>query len=248
MKKLIEGNKDNLIISIDNNDGVSYKFTYNEGATFKWNNFRNKSLVNKETKESEKYKDLILMRDANDPTILYLYPSRIVDLENVYNQYALKNWLFEDSADYQIMVDSDNRNAITTKLPEEVKDIKNAVLAIANYLIVNEGDKSFMQKKIAATEELRKVILALQAGNPVEKSTLKEKTIVDYRSSTLPILPLGTVTDQHQQSMNLNNQEYNPYTQAYVQADPTMYQGGYQLQTSVVSNPTNSLGMFKKKF
>ena len=29
MKKLIEGNKDNLIISIDNNDGVSYKFTYN---------------------------------------------------------------------------------------------------------------------------------------------------------------------------------------------------------------------------
>lgn len=159
--KLIEGNKDFLIINIKTEKGlVSYNFTYNENVKFKISQFRDKILYNRDTKEQKKYSELIFMRDEKDSTGLYLYPNTIVDLNSVYNHYHIDRWVFLDSSEYASLKEVDSVDDIK----KTVEGLQQNISLINDILKTTLGDKGFLSKLMEISQKVDQLMAEYPFG------------------------------------------------------------------------------------
>lgn len=174
MAKLIEGNKDNLIIDVNVEDGkVEYSYKYNSKVSFDWREYAKKKLFNTYTKEFIEYGELIVVR-SKDSKQIYLYPSRILDIDNQYDMYNIENWLFEDSSAYNGYVDNDK----IASLENKIDNIAEVIKALVNVERAKLGDKGFQENLLKAYQDLTDMLTTL-TENKVATANIE--------------LPMGTV-------------------------------------------------------
>lgn len=121
-------NKENLLIQ--KNERGEINFTYSEQLKFSSTEFDEQELINVETKEKFKYKDIILYFSSKE---VYFYPPELFGTKKVIEDYKINNWYFVSDPRARKVTDASFKSDAANWIEKVNNYIDQSSTAIAEY-------------------------------------------------------------------------------------------------------------------